>query len=86
MVGHGVPLWRANLSVGMLHPQIMGLGFRWWRDRALTEEFRVKHGMTQRSDYLDSPMRPTIERGVTVRYRLDDPAALARYPVLRDIA
>jgi adenylate cyclase len=84
LVWQGIPLWRTNLSVGMLHPQMMGLGFRWWRDRALTQEFRVKHGMTQRSDYLDSPMRPTIEQGLTVRYRLDDEAALARYPILRE--
>jgi adenylate cyclase len=84
LVGHGVPLWRSNLSIGMLHPQIMGLGFRWWRDRAMTEEFRIKQGMAQRSDYLESPMRAPIEQGITVRYRLDDPAALARYPVLRE--
>ena len=84
LLGRGVPLWRSNLSIGMLHPQIMGLGFRWWRDRALTQEFRIKHGMAQRSDYLDSPMRPAIEQGLTVRYRLDDEAALARYPVLRE--
>jgi adenylate cyclase len=84
LVGHGVPLWRTNLSIGMLHPQIMGLGFRWWRDRALTEEFRIKHGMAERSDYLNSPMRPTIEQSLTVRYKLDDQAALARYPVLRE--
>jgi adenylate cyclase len=84
LLGQGIPLWRSNLSIGMLHPQMMGLGFRWWRDRALTQEFRIKHGMTQRSDYLDSPMRPSIEQGVTVRYRLDDEAALARYPLLRE--
>jgi adenylate cyclase len=84
LVGEGIPLWRSNLSIGMLHPQIMGLGFRWWRDRALTQEFRIKHGMTERSDYLDSPMRPAIEQGLTVRYRLDDDAALARYPILRE--
>ena len=84
LLGRGVPLWRANLSISTLHPQIMGVGFRWWRDRGVTEEFRVKHGMAQRSAYLDSPMRPTIERGVTMRYRLDDEAALARYPLLQE--
>lgn len=84
MVGQGIPLWRANLSIRILHPQIIGLGFRWWRDRGLTEEVRVKHGVEQSSDFLDSPMRPTFEEGVTVRYRLDDEAALARYPLLRE--
>jgi adenylate cyclase len=85
MVGGGIPLWRANLSIGTLHPQIMGLGYRWWRDRNATEEFRVKHGMTQRSDYLESPMRPAIEDGITVRYRLDEQAPVERFPMLKGL-
>ncbi|HXY98520.1 MAG TPA: adenylate/guanylate cyclase domain-containing protein [Stellaceae bacterium] len=84
MVGQGIPLWRANLSIGTLHPQIMGLGFRWWRENGRTQEFRIKHGMEKRSDYLDSPMRPAIEQGVTVRHRLEEgSAALEQYPLLR---
>ncbi len=84
MLGQDIPLWRANLSISTLHPQIMGLGFRWRRDLAMTQEFRVKHGMERRTDYLESPMRPAIEHGITVRYRLEeDGAALERYPLLR---
>ena len=84
LCGAGVPLWRANLSIGTLHPQIMGLGFRWWRDRGVTEEFRVKHGMEKQPDYLESPMRAAIEDGVVIRHRLEsDSAAVERYPLLR---
>jgi adenylate cyclase len=84
MLGDGIPLWRANLSISTLHPQILGLGFRWWRESGVTQEFRVKHGMEKRTDFLESPMRPAIERGVTVRYRIEeDGAALERYPLLR---
>src|SRR5437762_8573797 len=32
LLGAGIPLWRANISVRTLHPQILGLGFRWWRN------------------------------------------------------
>jgi adenylate cyclase len=84
MVGQGIPLWRANLSITTLHPQIMGLGFRWRRDPGVTQEFRIKHGMERRSDYLESPMRVTIEQGIAVRYRLEeDNEALERFPLLR---
>jgi adenylate cyclase len=84
MLGQGIPLWRANLSISTLHPQIMGLGFRWRRDLGVTQEFRIKHGMERHSDYLQSPMRPALEQGVAVRYRLEqDAAALERYPLLR---
>jgi adenylate cyclase len=84
LVGQGVPLWRANLSIATLHPQIMGIGFRWWRDRGVTQEFRVKHGMERHSDYLESPMRRAIEDGVTQRYRLEgDSAAVEKFPLLK---
>jgi len=83
LVGQGIPLWRANLSVGTLHPQILGIGFRWWRDSGMIQEFRVKHGIERHADYLESPMRPAIENGVTVRHRLEgNPEALERYPLL----
>ena len=40
------------------------------RERGMTE-FRVRHGIERHPDYLESPMRPAIERGVTTRYRLE---------------
>ena len=85
MVGQGLPLWRANLSVGTLHPQLTGLGFRWHRERGGTE-FRVRHGIERHPDYLESPMRPAIEKGITVRYRLEQESAdLDKYPLLRQL-
>jgi adenylate cyclase len=85
MIGQDIPLWRANLSISTLHPQIMGLGFRWRRDTGVTQEFRIKHGMERRTDYLESPMRVTLEQGTPVRYRLEEgSAALEQYPLLRE--
>ena len=50
----------------------------------MTQEFRIKHGMERRTDYLESPMRVTIEQGIPVRYRLEEgSAALEQYPLLR---
>jgi adenylate cyclase len=83
LLGQGIPLWRANLSIGTLHPQIMGIGYRWYRDRALAQEFRVRHGMTEQSDYLESPMRPALERGIPMRYRLDGSERHEQYPLLQ---
>ena len=85
MVGQDLPLWRANLSIGTLHPQLTGLGFRWHRERGMTE-FRVRHGIERHPDYLESPMRPAIERGLTVRYRLEaESPELDTYPLLRQL-
>jgi adenylate cyclase len=83
LLGQGVPLWRANLSIRTLHPQVMGVGYRWWRDQAKIQEFLVRHGMELSRDYLESPMRQAMEEGVTQRFRLDrDDEALQRFPLL----
>ncbi len=82
LLGAGLPIWRASLSVGTLHPQILGLNFRWWRDRRMTEVRRVGYGVDQTNDYRESPIRSVMELGRTVRYRLDDSAAIAAYPLL----
>jgi len=86
LVGKGVPLSRALLSIGTLHPQIMGLGFRWYRDSRTTQEYLVRHGMELRRDYLESPMRRAIEQGVAERYRIDrDEEAVRRFPLLAEL-
>jgi len=71
LVGEGVRLTRATLSIGTLHPQLLGFGLRWWHDRDMIEEIEIAHGVGETADYLDSPMRPAMEHGETVRYRLD---------------
>src|ERR1700752_2374718 len=37
LLGDGVPLWRGSLHIGTLHPQIRGVGARWWRERKVIE-------------------------------------------------
>jgi len=71
LLGDGVPLSRANLNIGTLHPQIRGVGLRWWRERKVIEEYRILHGSEESEDYLQSPIRTTIERGTPFRRRLD---------------
>src|SRR5579872_513393 len=82
MLGKGMPLMRANLSIGTLHPQIQGVGIRWWRERAVTEEFRVRHGIQHAKDYQESPIRQVIEQGITFRQHLGPDADIDRYPLL----
>jgi adenylate cyclase len=67
LVGDGLPLWRATLHFGTLHPQISGLAVRWWRDRGITEEIHIAHGADATDEYRLSPIRATIEEGVPFR-------------------
>jgi adenylate cyclase len=82
LLGAGLSVTRISLSVFTLHPQIVGLNFRWWRDRRVTEVLRVGYGVQQTADYSESPIRSVIESGATVHFRLADAASIAPYPLL----
>ncbi len=84
LVGDGVRLWRATLYFGTLHPQIRGIGVRWWRERKMIEEYRILHGADETDEYLSSPIRATIERGTSFRRRLGGDAG--DYPLLSRLA
>jgi adenylate cyclase len=83
LLGDDVPLWRATFHTGTLHPQIRGVGVRWWRDRKIVEDYRVLHGSEDTEEYRLSPIRATIERGTPFRRRLDRPAP--EFPLLEKI-
>ncbi|MGH7031990.1 MAG: adenylate/guanylate cyclase domain-containing protein [Stellaceae bacterium] len=78
-----MPLWRATFHTGTLHPQIRGIGVRWWRDRKIVEDYRILHGSEDTDEYRLSPIRATIERGAPFRRRLDRP--LPEFPLLERI-
>jgi adenylate cyclase len=80
LLGDGVPLWRATLYMGTLHPLIRGVGARWLRELELIEEFRILHGAEETDEYLRSPIRATIERGTPFRHRLVEDTP--EYPLL----
>lgn len=83
LLGAGIPLWRASLHIGTLHPQIRGFGARWWRERKLTERYRILHGSEATEEYALSPIRTTIERGTPFRRRLT--ADVPEYPLLSKV-
>ena len=83
LVGQGVPLWRATLHIFTLHPEIRGFGCRWWRERRVTEEYVLTHGSERSKDFLESPIRATVEHGTPARYRLDQ--APIEFPLLAQL-
>jgi adenylate cyclase len=80
LVGDGLPLFRATLHMGTLHPQIRGVGVRWLREMKIVEEYRILQGAEATDEYLRSPIRKTIERGTPFRRRLTEDAP--EYPLL----
>jgi len=80
LVGDGLPLRRATLHMGTLHPQARGMGARWMRDEKVIEEYRIVYASAASDEYLRSPIRRTIERGTPFRRRLTQD--IPEYPLL----
>jgi adenylate cyclase len=60
LLGDDVPLWRATYHVGVLHPQIRGIGLRWLRDRKVVEDYRILHGSEEIRRHMTDAQRARI--------------------------
>jgi adenylate cyclase len=84
IVGAGVKLWRTTVHVGTLHPQLLGFGARWRRDKNTVERFKVHRGVRETTDFQQSPIRRVIAEGATERIRPGSPR-WDELPLLRDL-
>ena len=85
LVAAGMPLLRASLHSGTLHPQFLGATYLWWRDTAETVKVMVKHEIVDLIPYAENPVRRVREGGETLRRRLDGPDAKFDFSVLHDL-
>jgi adenylate cyclase len=86
MVAAGLPVDRCGVTVALLHPQFSGYGIRWWRDTADADELLVEHQVFESDSFRRSPFPAVVDRGETVRVRIDPDAATFPYPVIADLA
>lgn len=66
----GIPLWRFNVSIWTLHPELAGKNFSWSRDGDGVVEADVPYGTLQSPAYLNSPVRHVTDGLGGVRQRL----------------
>ncbi len=86
LVAAGLPLDRASLHVGTLHPQMIGFAWNWARADGLCDEIRVDGASLKTDAYRRNPLFRVIEHGETVRVDTADPAARDRFPLVADLA
>ncbi|MFO0294435.1 MAG: adenylate/guanylate cyclase domain-containing protein [Rhodospirillales bacterium] len=86
MVAAGLPVDRFGVTVAVLHPQFSGYSLRWWRDIAEAAEMLIEHQVYGSEAFLKSPFPPVVDRGESVRVRIDPTAAAYPYPVIADLA
>ncbi len=81
----GVPIFRVNLIVRTLHPQVAGMAHVWRADSDTVEERVLSHQRAQEETFLESPLVPIFEGRGGVRRRLDGEGARLDFPILRDL-
>ena len=86
LVAAGFPLDRFSVHVGTLHPQLLGFAWNWLRADTICDELQVSAESLRTESYLRNPLAQVIEHGRTVRAFPADPADLARYPLMADLA
>ena len=84
LVAAGLPLDRASLHVGTLHPQLYGFGWNWNRVDGLCDEVRVAEAALANDSYRRNPLFHVIEKGEAFRGRTSD--AAQRYPLMAELA
>ncbi len=68
----GMQLARVSFHVRTLHPQLMGVGFLWYRDKDEVRVFEAHHGLRETELYQRSPLRLIFDEGVKeIRQPLD---------------
>ncbi len=86
MVAAGLPVVRATIHVGTLHPQLTGFGWSWSKLDGLCDEIVIKAMSAQSESYMRSPLRPAIEDGQSLFLDVRDTETQALYPIAVELA
>jgi len=81
----GIPLWRLNIVIRTLHPQVMALAYRWWLKNDEVESIPISYELLQSTRFQDSPLVPIFEGAGGIRRRLEGTDPALDYPILRDL-
>jgi adenylate cyclase len=82
----GIPLDRAGLHAGTLHPQLFGFAWNWNAAWGRCEEVQVAPKVLNSDAFLLSPLRRVVIHGETLRLDPQDPDAAARFPLMAELA
>jgi adenylate cyclase len=83
LVAGGLPLWRVGLFVRTLHPDVLGRNFIWKPDTEVVVG-AAAFDVEQSPQFRNSPLAIVFAKGVEIRHRLDDPAAV-HFPFYDDM-
>jgi adenylate cyclase len=86
MVAAGLPLDRATLHIGTLHPQLLGFAWNWRASDGLCDEVKVQQSTADTDAFRLNPLRHIFEQGVAIRRNPQTADAQAEFPIMRELA
>ena len=78
LVAAGLPLRRASLHIGTLHPLLFGYAWNWNSDDGFCDEVKVAEEALATDAYRRNPLYRVIEEGARYRAPVGDEAAWGR--------
>ncbi|WP_244431955.1 adenylate/guanylate cyclase domain-containing protein [Rhodopseudomonas sp. B29] len=82
----GLPVHRATLHIGTLHPQLLGFAWNWRASDGLCDEVQVKQSTADTDAFKLNPLRRLYEQREPIRRNPQTAEAQAEFPIMRDLA
>ena len=81
----GVPIWRLQLLIRTLHPQLFATNYVWWRNSDEVETFSAAHDVLETREYKESPYAPILDGAGGVRRSLEGGGRQFDFPILKEL-
>jgi adenylate cyclase len=85
LVAAGLPLDRASLHVGTLHPQLYGFAWNWNIADGLCDEVKVAESVLKSDGFLKSPLAIVLREGRALELDPNDEETARRFPLMADL-
>ena len=79
-----VPIWRLQLLVRTLHPELFATGYTWWRDSDEVELYSARHAILETREHKESPYAPILDGAGGVRRSMEG-AGPFDFPILKEL-
>jgi len=86
LIAAGVPLDRASLHIGTLHPQLLGFAWNWRREDATCYEVKVQHSTSETDSFKLNPLARIFTTGEPLRRNPQSAEAQAEFPMMTEFA
>ncbi|MGX9390475.1 adenylate/guanylate cyclase domain-containing protein [Nitrobacteraceae bacterium UC4446_H13] len=86
LIAAGIPLDRASLHIGTLHPQLLGFAWNWRREDATCYEVKVLQSTSETDSFKLNPLARIFTTGEPLRRNPQSPEARTEFPMMAELA